>query len=196
MIEIGKTVVSLELFEEEFCCDLNKCKGECCVQGDSGAPLNEDELEQLEKVLPIIWDELSEECQAVINKQGVAYRDDDGDLVTSIVNNDECVFSYTDPEDGCVKCAIEKAHREGKTDFYKPISCHLYPVRLAEYRTFTAVNFHRWQVCNCAFKLGQKLKLPVYKFLKDPLIRKFGQDWYIELCEAADAYNKEFKPLK
>ena len=195
MVEIGNTVVSFELFEQQFCCDLGVCMGECCIEGDAGAPLEESELAELEKALPIVWDDLSDECKRVINEQGVAYRDEDGDLVTSIVNGRECVFTYTDPVDGCCKCALEKAYREGKSAFYKPISCHLYPVRLTKYSDFTAVNYHRWQVCNCAEKLGAKLKLPVYKFLKEPLIRKFGEDWYKELCKAAEDYENTFKNL-
>lgn len=191
MVEIGNTVVSFELFEQQFCCDLAVCKGECCIEGDSGAPLEEGEVEQLEALLPIIWDDLSDASKEIINAQGVAYEDEDGDMVTSIVHGRECVFTYTDQEGVC-KCAIEKAHREGKTEFYKPISCHLYPVRLAEYKDFTAVNYHRWQVCACAEKLGHKIGLPVYKFLKTPLIRKFGQAWYEELEEAAKAYEEAF----
>ena len=191
MIEIGNTVVSFELFEQQFCCDLAICRGECCIEGDSGAPLEDDEVDKLQEILPLVWDDLSEASKEIINKQGVAYEDEDGDMVTSIVHGRECVFTYTD-ESGICKCAIEKAHREGKTDFYKPISCHLYPVRLAEYKAFTAVNYHRWQVCACAEQLGHKLTIPVYKFLKTPLIRKFGEEWYNELDEAAKAYEAAF----
>lgn len=195
MVEIGKTIVSFELFEQLFCCDLSVCKGECCIEGDSGAPLEESEVKELEKIVPIIWNDITEECRNVIESQGVAYRDEDGDMVTSIVNGRECVFSYIDT-DGTRKCAIEKAYRENKTTFYKPISCHLYPVRLTEYKDFTAVNYHRWQVCNCAEKLGAKLKLPVYKFLKQPLIRKFGEEWYNELEKAAADYESTFSAIK
>ncbi len=195
MVEIGNTVVSFELFEQQFCCDLGICKGECCIEGDSGAPLDLDEVEQLEKVVPIVWDDLSDECKRVIKEEGVAYCDEDGDMVTQIVNGRECVFSYVDKKDGCRKCAIEKAFREGKTDFYKPISCHLYPVRLAEYKDFTAVNYHRWQVCDCAERLGRKLQLPVYKFLKEPLTRKFGAEWYAELEQAAKDYEATFSGI-
>lgn len=195
MLEIGKTVISFELFSEYFCCDLKSCKGICCVEGDSGAPLNEDEIEKLEEVLPIIWDHLSAASKAVINDEGVATIDRDGDLVTPTVRQKECVYAYTDPEDGSTKCTIEQAYRAGKTSFYKPTSCHLYPVRLKKYDRFTAVNVHHWPICDCAFKLGHKLKLPVYKFLKEPLIYEFGQAWYDELCEAATAYYQEFKTV-
>ncbi|MGM9805266.1 MAG: DUF3109 family protein [Candidatus Aphodosoma sp.] len=193
MVEIGDTVVSFELFEQQFCCDLGVCRGQCCIEGDSGAPLEHEELEQLEAVLPVIWDDLSESCRREINEHGVACFDADGDLVTSIVNGRECVFSYVDSADGIRKCAIEKAWREGKTDFYKPVSCHLYPVRLDKYEHFIAVNYHRWSVCDCAERLGAKLKLPVYKFLKEPLVRRFGVEWYAELEKAAADYEASFR---
>ncbi|NCA79425.1 MAG: DUF3109 family protein [Sphingobacteriia bacterium] len=192
MVEIGDTVVSFELFEQQFCCDLGVCKGQCCVEGDAGAPLEVYEVAKLEEALPSIWDDLSEASRTVIDAQGVAYIDSEGDMVTSIVNHRECVFSYVD-SDGVCKCALEKAFLEGKTTFYKPMSCHLYPVRLTKYKDFTAVNYHHWSVCSCAEKNGHKLKLPVYKFLKTPLIRRFGDAWYKELEMAAEAYEKEFK---
>lgn len=195
MIQIDDTIVSFDLLEQQFCCDLGVCKGICCIEGDSGAPLEKEELSKLEKVLPVVWNDLTDDCKAEINKNGVAYIDDDGDLVTSIVDGRECVFSYIDNNDGTRKCAIEKAYREGKTDFYKPISCHLYPVRITEYKDFTAVNYHKWSVCNCAEKLGAKLKLPVYKFLKEPLIRRFGEEWYAELEQAAKDYEDTFKSI-
>lgn len=183
MVQIDDTIISLDVFDAKFICDLDKCKGECCVEGESGAPLEDDEVAKLEAVLPIVWDDLSEEAKAVINAQGVAYEDMDGDMVTSIVNGKDCVFTCYDASGMC-KCAIEKAYREGKVDFYKPISCHLYPIRLEKYREFTAVNYHRWSVCKAAEILGQKEGLPVYKFLKEPLIRKFGNEWYeqLEIC--------------
>ena len=185
MLQIDDTIISLELLDENFVCDLEICKGNCCIEGDDGAPLENSEVQILENILPIIWDDLTEKSKEVIRKQGVSYIDDDGEPVTSIVNGDECVFTYTD-ESGKCKCAIEKAYREGKTDFYKPISCHLYPVRLQKYADYTAVNYHRWKVCNCARTLGGKLGIPVYKFLKEPLIRKFGTEWFNQL-EIADA---------
>jgi len=180
MLQIDETIISLDLLDEKFVCDLSSCKGICCIEGDDGAPLEEDEVKIIEDLLPIIWDDLTEVSKEVIRIQGVSYIDDDGEPVTSIVNGAECVFTYTD-ETGTCKCAIEKAFREGKTDFYKPISCHLYPVRLQKYDEFTAVNYHRWNVCNCARKLGGKLKVPVYTFLKEPLIRKFGSEWFEQL---------------
>ncbi|QIK56006.1 DUF3109 family protein [Dysgonomonas sp. HDW5B] len=191
MIQIDDAIVALDIIEENFICDLSACKGECCVEGESGAPLENEEVEIIEKVLPLIWDDLSPKAQQVINEQGVAYKDRDGDMVTSIVNGKDCVFTYYD-EKGVCKCAIEKAYREGKTDFYKPISCHLYPIRLEKFREFTAVNYHRWRICKAAVLLGNKEGLRIYQFLKEPLIRKFGDAWYNELCIAADEY-KEMK---
>lgn len=190
MIQIDDTIISMDLFDKQFCCDLSVCKGECCIEGDSGAPLEESELPILEKILPIIWNDLSPVSQEVINKQGVSYVDIEGDRVTSIVNGGECVFSYVD-ENGVCKCAIEKAYREGKIDFYKPISCHLYPVRLEKLRNGTvAINIHRWKVCQAAFEMGKKVGLPVYKFLKEPLIRRFGAEWYENVCLAAKEIDK------
>lgn len=191
MLQIDDTIISLELLDEHFVCDLNSCKGICCIEGDDGAPLEDAEVRIIEDLLPVIWDDLTETSKEVIRRQGVSYIDDDGEPVTSIVNGAECVFTYTD-KDGTCKCAIEKAFREGKTDFYKPISCHLYPVRLQKYDEFTAVNYHRWSVCGCARKLGGKLGVPVYRFLKEPLIRRFGQEWFEQL-EIAD---EEFKNKK
>jgi hypothetical protein len=188
MIQIDETIISLDLLDEKFVCDLTSCKGICCIEGDDGAPLELDEVKIIEDILPQIWGDLTEKSKAVIKKQGISYIDDDGEPVTSIVNGAECVFTYTDST-GICKCAIEKAFREGKTNFYKPISCHLYPVRLQKYEEYTAVNYHRWSVCNCARKLGGKLKIPVYQFLKEPLIRKFGEKWFEQL-EIAD---KEIK---
>lgn len=185
MLQIDDTIISLDLLDEKFVCDLTTCKGICCIEGDDGAPLELEEVKIIEGLLPLIWDDLSEVSREVINKQGVSYIDDDGEPVTSIVNGAECVFTFTDAH-GICKCAIEKAFRDGKTDFYKPISCHLYPVRLQKYNEYIAVNYHRWSVCNCARKLGGKLKVPVYQFLKEPLIRKFGTEWF-EQMEIADA---------
>ena len=184
MLQIDDTIISFEVLEEKFVCDLASCKGECCIEGDAGAPLEADEVEKIKEILPLIWNDLTPQSQAIIEAQGVSYIDEDGEPVTSIVNGRECVFTYTD-ESGICKCAIEKAFREGKTDFYKPVSCHLYPVRLQHYTGFTAVNVHRWNVCDCARTLGSRLRIPVYVFLKEPLIRKFGNEWYEQL-EIAD----------
>lgn len=190
MIQIDDTLVSLDLIERSFLCDLFHCKGQCCVEGDSGAPLEPGEEEELKRVLPEIWNDLLPEARTVIQSQGVAYTDSDGDRVTSIVGDKNCVFTCYDT-DGVCKCAIEKAYREGRVSFYKPISCHLYPVRITQYKTFQAVNYHRWDVCKAAELLGKKEQVPVYQFLKEPLIRKFGQAWYDALDECAQEWKKQ-----
>lgn len=190
MFQIDDTLVSLDVVERHFLCDLAHCKGECCVEGDSGAPLEDAEVEEIRQLLPLIWDDLSPKAKAVIERQGVAYIDEEGDTVTSIVDGKDCVFTCYDA-DGVCKCAIEKAYRAGKSDFYKPISCHLYPVRLTRYRDFTAVNYHRWSVCKAAELLGEREKLPVYKFLREPLIRRFGEAWYAALDECAEEWERQ-----
>ena len=190
MIQIDDTLVSLDLIERSFLCDLSHCKGQCCVEGDSGAPLEPGEEEELKRVLPEIWNDMLPEARTVIQSQGVAYTDSDGDRVTSIVGDKNCVFTCYDT-DGVCKCAIEKAYREGRVSFYKPISCHLYPVRITQYKTFQAVNYHRWDVCKAAELLGKKEQVPVYQFLKEPLIRKFGQAWYDALDECAQEWKKQ-----
>lgn len=190
MIQIQDVIVSLDIFREKFLCDLDACKGECCVEGDAGAPVELDEVARLEEVLPVVWDDLSPAAREVIDRQGVVYPDHDGELVTSIVNGKDCVFTCYD-ERGCCCCAIEKAYREGKTNFYKPISCHLYPIRVGHYGPYKALNYHRWSVCRAAVLLGEKEDVPVYKFLKEPLTRKFGEAWYAELETAADELKKQ-----
>lgn len=184
MLQIDDTIISFDLFQEYFVCNLNVCKGMCCIEGDAGAPLEPDEISKIQEILPFIWDELPRSSQEVIRKQGFFYIDEDDEPVTSIVEGRECVFAYIGASGQC-KCAIEKAYREGKTDFPKPISCHLYPVRIQKYKDFQAVNYHRWDICSCALELGSKLKMPVYRFLKEPLIRKFGEAWYEQLDVAA-----------
>lgn len=190
MFQIGETIVSLDIITENFLCDLTACKGECCIEGDSGAPIEDIEVDILNEILPAVWDDLSMKAQKVINEQGVVYKDRDGDMVTSIVDNKDCVFTYYDGDHTC-KCAIEKAYKEGKIDFYKPISCHLYPVRLEKYKDFIAINYHRWKICKAAVALGKAEGLKIYRFLKEPLIRCFGEEWYEELCLVAEEYNKQ-----
>ncbi len=189
MFQINDTIVASDIIEESFICNLSVCKGECCVEGESGAPLQNEEVKIIEDLLPQVWDDLSPEAQNIIKQQGVAYKDDDGEMVTSIVNGKDCVFTYYD-EEGVCKCAIEKAYREGRVDFYKPISCHLYPIRLQKYNSFTAVNYHRWSICRAAVLLGKKEGLKIYQFLKEPLVRRFGEDWYNELALVAEEYNR------
>ena len=185
MLQIQDTLVSFDVVEKEFICDLEACRGACCIEGDAGAPIDEEERRKLKEVLPVVWNDLTPAAHRVIEEQGVAYIDEEGDLVTSIVNGKDCVFTCYD-EKGYCYCAIEKAFRAGKTDLYKPISCHLYPIRIGDYGPYKAVNYHRWNVCKAAVLLGQKENLPVYKFLKEPLVRKFGEEWYKELEIAAE----------
>ncbi|MDR0429881.1 MAG: DUF3109 family protein [Tannerellaceae bacterium] len=190
MIQIGDVLVSLDVVERTFVCDLPACKGACCfAEAASGAPLEKGEMAELQKVLPVVWDDLSPEAQAVIKRQGVAYIDSDGDDVVSIVGENDCVFTCYD-EKGICRCAIEKAFREGRTTIQKPVSCHLYPIRISRYDSFQAVNYHWWRICKAGELLGRKEGLPVYKFLKEPLIRKFGEYWYEELEKAVDEWNK------
>ncbi len=190
MIEIGNVIISLDIFKENFFCDLSHCKGICCVEGDAGAPVEQDEVEELNEVLPIIWDDLSDAAKKVIEKQGVVYNDIDGDIVTSLVGRKDCVFTCYD-EEGICYCAIEKAYREGKTSFYKPISCHLYPLRIDKSGSYEFANYHRWHVCSGALCKGNKENMPLYKFLEAPLIRKYGQEWYDELTKIADELKEQ-----
>lgn len=191
MLQIKDTLISLDLVERYFCCDLDSCLGECCIDGDAGAPITEDERRKLEEVLPAVIDDLLPAARREIEENGVAYVDCEGDLVTSIVDGRNCVFTTYGPGGMCM-CALEKAWREGRIDFMKPMSCHLYPVRIREYDGFTAVNFHRWKICKCAEILGRKNGIRAYRFLEGPLVRRFGREWYDELVEAADAYLEEY----
>ena len=185
MYQIGDVLISDEVLTERFICDLKACMGACCIEGDAGAPLDLDEVLQIEEVLPVIWEQLSIQARKVINKQGVAYTDPEGQLVTSIVNGKDCVFTCYD-EKGCCYCALEKAYREGKTHFYKPLSCHLYPIRMKKVGELDALNYNRWNICKAALLLGQKENVRVFEFLKEPLIRKFGKAWYQELVDAVE----------
>ena len=189
MIQIKDTLISEDIFETCFVCDLGKCKGMCCVEGDAGAPLTHEEYEAIKDVLPEIWDDLSPKARELIEKQGIAYIDDDGELVTSIIKGRECVFTYFDA-DGVCRCAIDNAFREGRISVQKPISCHLYPIRLHKYDEFTALNYDRWSVCRPALRLGKKTGIKLYQFLKEPLIRKFGEEWYQEVCQIAELLPK------
>ncbi|MDR0541218.1 MAG: DUF3109 family protein [Dysgonamonadaceae bacterium] len=189
MLLIQDTIISPDILEEFFLCDLSVCKGICCVEGESGAPVEKEEVIRLEEVIPLVWDDISPQAKEMIEKQGVVYIDADGEYVTSIVDGKDCVFTCYDGS-GCCKCAIDKAFREGKTDFNKPVSCHLYPVRVAQYKGFRAVNYHRWSVCEAARILGKKNNVKVYQFLKEPLIRKFGGEWYEQLTKDSYLYRQ------
>ena len=188
MLAIGDTLVSDEIIEKHFVCDLNACKGACCVKGDYGAPLEEEELKELEKVYPKVKPYLPATGVKAIEKQGLYLRYNTGEWVTPLVKGKECAYTIFET-DGTAKCGIEKAYFEAKISFRKPISCHLYPIRLNKHRSgLEAANYDRWSVCRPACKLGDSLKVPIYKFLKDALIRKYGKAWYKKLELAAKEY--------
>ena len=210
IIQVGDVLISSDILTEKFCCDLSACKGQCCVEGDAGAPVTLDEIAEIEDCLDEVWGDLSASAQAVIDKQGVAYTDQEGDLVTSIVRGKDCVFTYYDslqftvdglqmnteaPEkstvnckpstvniDNCCLCALEKAFRAGKTHFCKPVSCALYPIREKRLgNDLIGLNYNRWEVCKMAVAKGQQEEILLYQFLREPLIRRFGEEWYDEL---------------
>lgn len=204
IIQIGDVLLSSDIITEYFCCDLDDCHGACCVEGDAGAPVTLDEVMEIEGMLDEVWNDLSASAQSVIDKQGVAYTDQEGDLVTSIVGGKECVFASLTPfpspkgegsTNPCWLCMLEKAARNKANSqfsivncqFDKPISCALYPIRVKQFSNgLVGLNYNRWNICEGARKKGRELKLPVYRFLKDPLIRRFGEEWYQELCDFAE----------
>ena len=230
ILDIDNILVSSDVLTEHFACDLEKCHGRCCVEGDAGAPVTIDEIEHIENNLDQVWPLLSAQAQSVIDKQGVAYTDQEGDLVTSIVGGKDCVFTCYDdiklslPSENsessgnpgisgisgksgisgtletsgnsvssdrivknCCLCAYEKLYRQNKIQWCKPISCALYPIRVKTLRGgITALNYHRWDVCRDAVERGKREGIKVYQFLREPLIRRFGAEWYEQLCVAAD----------
>lgn len=190
MIEIRNTLVSLDLFAQHFCCDLGRCHGRCCIDGDEGAPAEIDEVEALENAAEQLHDELSPAARRVIERQGVVYVSKEGNLSVSIVGNRNCVFAVP-ADDGTTLCAIDRAHRQGRLPHPKPLSCALYPVRLSQVGGVMAVNYHRWDICQPAREHGRQLRLPVYQFLKEPLIRAFGQEWWDECHLVAGELRKQ-----
>ena len=229
IIQIGNVLLSSDILTEKFCCDLAACKGQCCVEGDAGAPVTMEEIGEIEDRLDDVWQDLSASAQSVIDRQGVAYTDEEGDLVTSIVNGKDCVFTcYGDLEDrdthqtirDCCLCALERSltpspspkergvNRHGGKEtnhspllgrgaggealFIKPISCALYPIRAKEFSNGTVgLNYNRWAICEPARKKGLEQNLPLYRFLRAPLIRRFGEAWYQELCDVAEELRVE-----
>ncbi|MFT4697620.1 MAG: hypothetical protein ACI9SJ_000749 [Flavobacteriaceae bacterium] len=189
MFQLGKTIVSEDILEKEFVCNLGACKGECCIAGEAGAPVTKDEVEILKDIYPKVKPFLRKEGIAVIEKEGTHVITDLNELETPLVNGKECAYvSFS--ENGTAGCGIEDAYNAGEVEFRKPISCHLYPVRVQDFSEFSAVNYHKWPICNDACTLGAELKVPVYKFLKESLIRKFGENWYLELEKVAENYKK------
>ncbi len=190
MFLIQNTLVSLDVIEKEFCCDLETCRGCCCIEGDAGAPVLDEEVAEIEQILPILLPDMTKEARAVVEKQGISYLDPSGERVTSIVNDKDCIFARTDHNGWCY-CLIEKAYHAGKIGFKKPISCHLYPIRLTRVGNYTGVEYHRWDICHCARQLGKKKHIPLYQFLREPLVRRFGEAWYAELELTASEWKKQ-----
>ena len=180
MIEIEGKLISLDIFQKEFVCDLSKCKGACCVEGDDGAPLTEEEVQWIEEDLDSIKPYMRKEGVEAVDRDGVFYMDADDEPVTTLVNGGECAFVRFD-EQGIAKCTIEEAFEDGKSQFKKPISCHLYPIRVSQLKKYEALNYNNWHLCDPACALGKELKVKTYKFLKEPIIRKWGEDFFNEL---------------
>ncbi len=192
MFQIDNTLVTEDLFEKEFVCNLNACKGICCVEGDSGAPLLEEEKEILDRIYETVKPYLSEEGIKAIEEQGKYIIDFQGELTTPLINNKECAYVVQD-KNGMYHCGIEQAYNDKKIDWQKPISCHLYPVRVKDYSGFQAVNYDKWDICSSACELGKQMQVPLYKFLKEPLVRKFGEEWYKDIEAVATQYYQEKK---
>ncbi len=189
MIQIDDKVLSIDLFRKKYICDISKCHGECCYEGDSGAPLDDDETQILEDIYPIIEPLLTQRERDEIARQGKWVIDPDGDKVTPIIDGRECVYTLRQ-DDGTWMCAIEKAYNDGLISFKKPISCHLYPIRIDKYRNFDAVNFHEWHICKPALVLGKKVGMPVFRFLREAIVRKYGQEFYNEMEKIAPEIEK------
>ena len=189
MIEIGRTIISRDIFEQRFVCDLLKCKGACCIEGDSGAPLTPEEAKIIEKEYPKFQQYLPAKHREEIQIQGFSIIDDDKDMVTPLVDKRQCAYSFADDK-SILKCSIEKAFNEGKISFRKPVSCHLFPIRITEYKRFDALNYEELNICKPGRECGESMKMPLFRFLKKPLIRKYGEDWYRDV-ELAAEYLKE-----
>ena len=187
MIEIEDKIISRDLFEKKFVCDLQSCKGACCIEGNSGAPLTSNELVEIKSNLSIIKTEMSSKGIEVIDEKGFYYNDEDGDNVTSLVDGKECVFVFYD-QNNIAKCSIESAYKKNKVHFNKPISCHLYPIRVKKYESFQAINIHDWHICKPACSCGINLNIPVFKFLKEAIIRAWDEDFYNQL----ESVNQQF----
>lgn len=190
MFQLGKTIVSEEIINKDFVCNLSACKGACCVDGDAGAPVDEEETRILDEIYPKVKPFLRKKGIEAIEEQGTYIKTDLDELETPLIDGGDCAYVTFD-EKGTALCGIEEAYNQGAIDWKKPVSCHLYPVRIQKYSEFSAVNYHRWQICDDACSLGAELQVPVYKFVKDALIRKFGKDWYSELEKTAEKILQE-----
>jgi hypothetical protein len=194
MLRIDDTLISLDLLQKKFCCHLQRCKGLCCVKGDSGAPLTDEEVNLLPQIIGKILPYMRQDGVEAIEKHGTHIIDSDNEAVTPLIDGKEC--AYTIFEKGIAKCAIEKTFYEKAIDFQKPVSCHLYPVRVKKYEGFVAVNYDKWEICDPARKYGEKVGIPVFEFVKNALVRRFGSDWYNRLQIAAKEIGKEEKKIE
>lgn len=190
MFQIGKTIVSEDIIQKDFVCNLAACKGACCIDGDAGAPLDLGETKILQDIYPKVKPFLRKEGIAAIEAQGTFITTEDGELETPLINGADCAYVTFDNR-GTALCGIEEAYNQGEIDWKKPVSCHLYPVRVQDYSEFAAVNYHHWHICDDACTLGKELQVPVYKFVKQALVRKFGEDWYMELEKVAENFIKK-----
>ncbi|MES2619166.1 MAG: DUF3109 family protein [Bacteroidota bacterium] len=191
IIELDNTLISTEIFSKHFVCHIEKCKGACCIEGDRGAPLDADELPLIAKNIEAIKPYMTPEGLALLNNEGFHEGTEIDDPATTCLPTGECVFAYRD-EQQALGCAIEKAWQAGESDFRKPISCHLYPIRIGKAGDFETINYHEWDICKAACSLGNELNIPLFKFLKAPLIRKYGSEWYTEL----EQIEKEFSAFQ
>ena len=185
MFQLGKTIVSEDIIEKDFVCNLSACKGACCIDGDAGAPLSKEEADILEEIYPKVKPFLRKEGIEAIEAQGTSTTNDWDEIETPLIDNADCAYVIFDDKKTALG-GIEEAFNKGKIDWKKPISCHLYPIRVKDYTEFSAVNYERWDICDDACSLGKELQVPIYKFVKDALIRKFGEDWYSELEKVAN----------
>ncbi|PKG50069.1 DUF3109 family protein [Olleya sp. 1-3] len=189
MFQLGKTIVSESIIEKDFVCNLSACKGACCVEGDAGAPLSEEEARILKEIYPKVKPYLREEGIASIEAQGTSIITGFGDLETPLVGGAECAYVTFDDKKTAM-CGIEQAYNAGEVEWKKPVSCHLYPIRVKDYTEFSAVNYDKWDICDDACSLGKELQVPVYKFVKEALVRRFGEDWYTELEKVASKMSR------
>ncbi|HEY0092283.1 MAG TPA: DUF3109 family protein [Flavobacterium sp.] len=188
MFQLGKTIVSEDILQKEFVCNLSACHGACCIDGDAGAPLSEEEAKTLDLIYPHVKPFLRKEGIAAIEAQGTWRIGTDGDFETPLIDEKDCAYVIFDGKTAL--CGIEQAYNQGLIAWKKPVSCHLYPIRVKDFSEFAAVNYDRWEICDDACSLGQELGVPVYKFVREALIRKFGEDWYLELEKVAEELKK------
>lgn len=187
MFQLGKTIISEDIIKKDFLCNLSACKGACCVDGDAGAPLDKDEVAILEEIYPKVKPYLRREGIEAIEKQGTSVITEDEELETPLINGADCAYVIFNDKQVAL-CGIEEAYNQGEISWKKPMSCHLYPIRVRDYTEFSGVNYHKWQICDDACILGAELQVPIYKFVKEALIRKFGEDWYAELEKVAETF--------